>query len=484
MKGIVDRDLPPIAPSAYRQLGLLRVVVAAVERPAGLTDTSDEEAPPAYVPPPETVYTLLDPEKLAPRAERFYRERTGLHWLEVVRNTMLVVPVLVTWISLSLASAAYQASVAGVQPAAVPESFQQLWERGFAVASVQYGVLHLPLVINGWRWFTFSFVAGVDATLVFCAAVLIAATYWGDQRVAARLERLRTELDDELAALHGALSRYHAAGRESDGRRIERLLAQSMGQFARAANGAVGALGTTAEQMSRLVASRERQEAALERSADTLRFSVDGLLAFTAEVDELFRQQHEAIASVKASLAEVLEQQNKSRHTLEDAAAGITAAAAAIGETGLLNARLVGHLDVSLATAQQTNLTLERQTRSHLEIASSLRARLESSTAHAELILEQLREVLAGLLTAALQFRLTESRAADAASAVYRRPAILSARPVTSQLAPQPHQPGQEQVSDALAETLGEFERLTDQVTGLQAKMQSLVQRLDPTRVA
>jgi hypothetical protein len=85
--------------------------------------------------------------------------------LEGARNLFLLLPLMVTWLSFSLASTAFaQSKTAG-------KSFFDLWTNGFPDISkliISIGSLHLslPLVITGWHWFSFADVALTDFILL------------------------------------------------------------------------------------------------------------------------------------------------------------------------------------------------------------------------------------------------------------------------------------------------------------------------------
>jgi hypothetical protein len=97
--------------------------------------------------------------------------------LEGFRNTFVVLPLVLTWFSLALASLAYQQSInlpAQTGSAVANESFFQQWQEGFPLLqSVTLGSWHIPLTILKTR-FTFSEVGFLDVIILLLLLLLTA----------------------------------------------------------------------------------------------------------------------------------------------------------------------------------------------------------------------------------------------------------------------------------------------------------------------
>lgn len=106
------------------------------------------------------LYTALNPELLLEQARAVYRKRTWwLGYVEVIRNFLVLLPILFTWFALSQASAAYYHAI-NKTPALATIPFLVQWEQGFNKA--------VPI------WLHFSQVALLDA---FILVVIIMITF-------------------------------------------------------------------------------------------------------------------------------------------------------------------------------------------------------------------------------------------------------------------------------------------------------------------
>ena len=117
----------------------------------------------------------LDPEAIRTAIEA--RMTRSLTVLEGFRNTLVVLPLMLTWFSLALAALAYQQSIslpAKNGSAVASESFFQQWQEGFPLLqSVTLGSWHISLTILSTR-FTFSEVAFLDVVILLLLLLLTA----------------------------------------------------------------------------------------------------------------------------------------------------------------------------------------------------------------------------------------------------------------------------------------------------------------------
>src|SRR5438105_8554320 len=127
---------------------------------------------------PEEIYLLLDPAKVESTAEDYF-SRWAVS-LEAVRNIFILLPILVTWLSLGLAAVAY-AQIYHLYP---DQSFLKLWADGFPG-------IHWP--VPG-----FPIVAAVDVGLLTFLLSLTASIQFIEWNARRKAAGLRSELDVEI----------------------------------------------------------------------------------------------------------------------------------------------------------------------------------------------------------------------------------------------------------------------------------------------
>lgn len=121
--------------------------------------------------PPNEIYLLLNPAEVGATAEAQFVK--SAREIEGWRNILVLAPLMLTWISLGLASLAYSQSITFLQRAVtktplLADPFLKQWAEGFPLLSeVHIGSIHLPLLIGSWRYFNFSDVVGIDFLLLF-----------------------------------------------------------------------------------------------------------------------------------------------------------------------------------------------------------------------------------------------------------------------------------------------------------------------------
>lgn len=142
--------------------------------------------------PPGEFYLVLNPSEVGAAAEiQFSRKARGI---EGWRNGLILLPIMITWISLGLAGLAYTQSI-GLNPKLVAEPFLQQWADGFTILHfIAIWSFHLPLEIGKWRYFSFGDVAALDCLLF---AILLFLT-WRAQSIEAKAHKAAIELSTWL----------------------------------------------------------------------------------------------------------------------------------------------------------------------------------------------------------------------------------------------------------------------------------------------
>lgn len=122
---------------------------------------------------PEEMHLLLNPAEIGEAAEAQFARKGRL--MMALRNIFLFLPLMVTWLSFSFASALFVKSAS--DPKLPPnQSFFTLWVNGFPNLTsylLQLGPLHIPipLLVNHIHLFSFGGVAFTDFLLLLCVAI-------------------------------------------------------------------------------------------------------------------------------------------------------------------------------------------------------------------------------------------------------------------------------------------------------------------------
>jgi chromosome segregation ATPase len=361
----------------------------------------------------------------------------------------------------------------------------------------------VPLMLGKWRWFTFSFVAGLDAALVFVVASLIALTSWLDRRARARAERLREGLDRELSWLYEVLGQHHAAASRDQLRALGEVLTSSIGDFSGAAQGALGALESGARQFGELLASRQREEAAMSAFAETLQASVSGLLTYADQVQALYERQYRTVDQIEAALTTLFAEQKAGRRALEGISSSVTRVAQALQDTGAriregtaslttggervtaaaeAIAGLSGQLTSTLAAVEGIYDTLRRLTDAQAGVAEGLRQQLDATTNRSDALLEDLGSALADLAVTTRMMRDVDERTTSVLPRVTRElehSITAAARELVG--ATQFTQGRAELIDTRVLELVQGSQQLTSGVDRLQNELEALLQRATRT---
>ncbi len=155
---------------------------------------------------------IIDPDSVA----EHYRQRHAtipgclLEVVEAVRNILIFVPIVVTWLGISQASASYNdyigAALAKQDTARLSEPFLYLWQQGFDHR------------LNGW--FTLSSIALVDVIVLVAIILLTILAHTISNASRLREENTVRELHSDLVhaiaratlCLHGGQQQFQATG--------------------------------------------------------------------------------------------------------------------------------------------------------------------------------------------------------------------------------------------------------------------------------
>src|SRR5260370_20075188 len=148
------------------------------------------------------MHLVVDPTEVGTVAEiQFSR---GAHRLEGWRNGLVLLPLMVTWFSLGLASIAYAQSIGG-DPKLVAQPFLKQWADGFpAITAIVIGTVHIPLVYNGVRLFTFGEVALFDFIVLGILVIITLSIQQIESRARKKAEEISAWLEEELYELSQA----------------------------------------------------------------------------------------------------------------------------------------------------------------------------------------------------------------------------------------------------------------------------------------
>jgi len=142
----------------------------------------------------------LNPETFIKTARNNFRKTRLFWWLDyfdILRNILILFPILLTWLALSEASSAY-ARALELQPDLKYTPFLALWQSGFAGQLHPFaGVLSLRL----------SEVAGLDVILIFLVILLSAAVHIARDHHIEKQEKAIIDLAEELNTLIWRLDR-------------------------------------------------------------------------------------------------------------------------------------------------------------------------------------------------------------------------------------------------------------------------------------
>lgn len=262
------------------------------------------------IPHPEDVISEVS---LAQMEELLIKATRGWSYpiLELLRNVFLVAPIIFTWLSLSLASAAFnQQTITGLPtgPEVSQPTFQQLWEKGFDIPSVDWGMIAgIPLAQlrpdgSEWRWFTFSFVAGTDAAIIAFLGLLIIATHVIQQRAETRVSWLMAGIEAEVREIKTTLRRHHVRAEiaRSDVARV--TITQSLKAFTTQATRVVATMTEGANLFRTAAEARLKGDGDLISASTKFVNGATQLEAFSRRIQEAYDQQTNRLQEVALAL--------------------------------------------------------------------------------------------------------------------------------------------------------------------------------------
>lgn len=148
---------------------------------------------------PHDMRLLLNPEEVRDEAEaQLSKVARGV---ERMRNILIIVPIMITWISLAFAGAAYIQNIQTDNRYA-SESFFQAWQEGFpAIQRINLGLFHIPLQPVSQRLFTFSDTALLAGSLFLLLILLTAIAQFVEMGARKQADELYIWLTREIDAL-------------------------------------------------------------------------------------------------------------------------------------------------------------------------------------------------------------------------------------------------------------------------------------------
>ena len=298
---------------------------------------------------------LLNREEVAQAAEM--RVMRAASFFESLRNMLIIVPIMLTWLSLALAGAAYEQNLSAPKPNGKP--FLQQWQEGFLpLRSVHFGVWSVSLEWHGTRWFTFSGFGLTDATLL---AIILVCTIagqvlevWALQR-GARIGKL---LDQYLYDLNAkALFQGMETAPDAKTPPWLRELRTDLGHLGDVIDKMNVALDESMERYTEAITQQQQAVSMLVTDTDKIHDSVAQLNSLFQEGAEATRVYKQYIPGVTKDFANLVNTQQRSTRSLE-----------AMVEMLAKSMRYLGDVTNHLRDAQ---VTLDR----YQDVVSSSRAR-------------------------------------------------------------------------------------------------------------
>jgi CHASE3 domain sensor protein len=152
---------------------------------------------------PDEMHLIINPDEVEAAAGAQFA--IGVYRLEGIRNGLVYLPLMVTWLSLGIAGSAYAQSIQ-VVPSIVAVPFIKQWIDGFTTIKtvlISVGPWHvlLPLVVDKVRVFTFGSTVGLDVILLLCLVLLTFWSHLKEQEAQRRAAKLGAWLRGELFEL-------------------------------------------------------------------------------------------------------------------------------------------------------------------------------------------------------------------------------------------------------------------------------------------
>lgn len=233
-----------------------------------------------------------------------------------LRNMLIIVPILLTWTSLALASSAYEQSLSAKKPNTEP--FLQQWQEGFTtLTSVSIWRWHVPLILNKSHWFTFSGFALTDATILGALLLMTivgqALEVWAYQRATRLVRFLSTYLYDLSVKALGPM----AAGPDDKMPPWLRELRTDLGRLSDIISKMNSALDDSMQSYTDALAQQEEAVRALMDDTDKVHDSVVQLKDLFQGGAEAARIYQKYIPHISGDFATMATSQQRSAESMQ-----------------------------------------------------------------------------------------------------------------------------------------------------------------------
>lgn len=223
--------------------------------------------------PPESLPGLVDSKAALEELEDAAANRYHyLRWT-ATRNILALVPLLITWWSLSAATSAYESEVRQ-HPNMVYQPFLILWEHGF----------------DGRIGLTFSAVAGLDTILFVFLIIGTLIIHLFENAGQREARQLVSRIDQSVTQLVAALGQSHVA------------FSSNPGDWADAVQQVISAAMQETQRLA------QTGQSVIQAASATTQAATDAVKASRTGIDQIAEQTREYIAQVKSEFAETIKQ--------------------------------------------------------------------------------------------------------------------------------------------------------------------------------
>lgn len=234
-----------------------------------------------------SILQRIDTTKFTSTAVSFYQRKNFIvKFIEVLRNLLVFLPILLTWLSLSAALNAYSEYVLKTKDGA--SSFLMLWQSGFS------GQLT--------NWLRFSNVAILDAWIVGLIILLTMISsirnYFKDEEAIDKAIRLQNNIDNLIWDLEGVLYNKYSVIGSTDQSNLEALILQFENLATTLKNQSESILNYLAAEHHRLTNYSGLQKEELE----TVRNASSTYFEATSQVVDLIVEIRKGISSWESSM--------------------------------------------------------------------------------------------------------------------------------------------------------------------------------------
>lgn len=335
---------------------------------------------------PEEIYLLLDPTEVEDAAEEHFARLA--YTLESWRSSLVLLPVLITWLSLGLAALAYTQSY----PIHPDQPFLKLWTDGFP------GIT--------WPVPSFPQVAALDVLLLLTMVALTVLVQYIEKRAREKATSLRLWLDNELYTLARA-SEVRSLGAGQDNKKpawavdvhaaISHLDGALTGvaTLVNASQDAVKLLVASSQtNLENMVqASQEKLEGSIRQFSDALgsqREAVDQFMSGTMEVrravdkleriyvegEQIYQELNQTLPKIEGAFSTMATHQNSAATQLESISSNSTLATKAVGDIAQRFTQ-VGLVESTAQAAFQMQQTAEIMRKVALQMGDTVHQQMQ-----------------------------------------------------------------------------------------------------------